>query len=483
MSKPINVIATRLNAAVLASVLVFCQGCSVNPATGERQLTLVSENAEIQMGREADPQIVATMGLVSDQGLQNYVNQIGQRMAALSERPDLPWSFKVVDDPIVNAFALPGGFIYLSRGILAHFTSEAQMASVLGHEIGHVTARHSVEQMSRAQLAQVGLIAGTILAPDLQNVFGAAGGALGLLFLKFGRDDERQSDDLGLRYMVRAGYDPRPMPDVFAMLSRVTAAAGGGGTPEWLSTHPDPENREERITAAINQLNENFDNQIVNRNEYLDRLDGMVYGANPRNGYFRENLFLHPDLTFQITFPAGWQTANQTQAVLAGSPEQDAIIQLTVVPDAGTPNAAAQAFFTQEGITGSGGATSINGLSAVAGDFQATTQQGELAGGVVFVRHGNNVFQILGYAGSQNWSQRRNSVQTSLTSFARLTDSEALNVQPNRLDVVTTDRGMTLRAFATEYPSVVSVEELALINQMNVNDVLPAGTKVKRVVQ
>lgn len=435
------------------------------------------------MGREADPQIVATMGLVNDQSLQNYVNGIGQRMAALSEKPNLPWTFRVVDDPIVNAFALPGGFIYVSRGILAHFTSEAQLAAVLGHEIGHVTARHSAEQMSRAQLAQVGLIAGTILRPDLQNVFGAAGGALGLLFLKFGRDDERQSDDLGLRYMVSAGYDPRPMPDVYAMLANVTAAAGGSGTPEWLSTHPDPENREERMHQAIAELNQNFDGRTVNQNEYLDRLDGMVFGANPRQGYFRDNLFLHPDLAFQITFPSGWQTANQTQAVLAGSPEQDAIIQLTIVTDAQSPDAASRAFFSQEGLTGSGRATSVNGLSAVAGDFAATTQQGQLSGSVVFVGYANNVFQILGYAASQNWQRRSQAVRTSITSFGRLTDRDALNVQPNTIDVVTLDRGMTLRAFVTEYPSVAPLEQIALLNQLDVNAVLPAGTKIKRVIQ
>ena len=471
-----------LRNALLAGVVAW-QSCAVNPATGERQLSLVSEAQEIQMGSEADPQIVASMGLVQDQALQSYVDAIGKRMAALTEKPNLPWSFKVVDDPVVNAFALPGGFIYVSRGIMAHFTSEAQLASVLGHEIGHVTARHSAEQMSRAQLAQVGLVAGMVLAPNLQNLFGAASSGLGLLFLKFGRDDESQADELGLRYMTRARYDPRPMPGVFAMLASVTAAGGGRGTPEWLSTHPNPENREVRIQAMIDSIGASYDGYVVNRNQYYEKIDGMVYGANPRHGFFRENVFLHPDLAFQITFPAGWQTANQTQAVLAGSPEQDAIIQLTVVPNAPSEVSAAQEFYNQEGITGSGGRTSINGNPAVAGDFQATTQQGNLSGSVVWISYGGNVYQILGYGAAQNWSQRVTTVRRSLESFTRLTDRSALDVQPNKIDIVTTDRGMALREFMNRYPSVVPLQEIEIINQMRATDIIPAGTHVKRVIQ
>ncbi len=471
-----------LQVALLSGAIVG-QSCAVNPATGERQLSLVSEAQEIQMGLEADPQIVASMGLVQDQALQSYVNGIGQRMAALTEKPNLPWSFKVVDDPIVNAFALPGGFIYVSRGILAHFTSEAQLASVLGHEIGHVTARHSAEQMSRAQLAQVGLVAGTVLAPNLQNLFGAASSGLGLLFLKFGRSDESQSDELGLRYMTRARYDPRPMPGVFAMLASVTAAAGGSGTPEWLSTHPNPLNREARIQARIDSIGQNYDDYVVNRNEYLEKIDDMPYGVNPRAGLFQENVFFHPDLAFQITFPAGWQTANQTQAVLAVSPEQDAIIQLTLVTTAQSETTAAQEFYNEEGVTGSSGRTSINGNPAVAGNFQATTQQGNLSGNVVWISYAGNVYQILGYGAAQNWSQRVNVVRRSLESFARLTDRAILNVQPNRIDIVTTDRGMALREFMNRYPSVVSLEEIERINQMRATDIIPAGTRIKRIIQ
>jgi predicted Zn-dependent protease len=229
------------------ALCLLLHGCAINPATGKRQLVLISEAQEIAIGRESDESIVAQFGLYPDEALQDYVAGIGHDLAARSERPDLDWTFRVLDDPLVNAFALPGGYIYVTRGILAHFNSEAELASVLGHEIGHVTARHGVNQMSKAQLAQLGLGVASILAPEeVQKFGGLATQGLGLLFLKFGRDDERQADDLGLRYIVNEGYDPRPMAEVFETLERVSRTSGGGRVPAWASTHPNPENRSER---------------------------------------------------------------------------------------------------------------------------------------------------------------------------------------------------------------------------------------------
>src|SRR3989454_1121446 len=176
-----------------------------------------------------------------------WIQQFGARLAASSERPNLPWTFHVVDDPVVNAFALPGGYIYVTRGILAHLNSEAELGGVVGHEIGHVTARHSVSQLSKQQLAQLGLAVGSIASPEFGRYAGLAGQALGVLFLKYSRDNESQADDLGLRYMRRANYDPREMPPVFEMLTRVSHAHGGGRGPEWLAPHPNPENRRARI--------------------------------------------------------------------------------------------------------------------------------------------------------------------------------------------------------------------------------------------
>src|SRR4029079_9031364 len=200
-------ILAAAGSAALAAFLAV--GCSVNPATGKQQINIISESQEIQMGREADQQVVAEMGLDDDPKAADDFSRLGKELAAHSERPNLPWSFKIVDDPAVNAFALPGGFVYVTRGLMTHLTNEAELVAVMGHEIGHVTARHSVNQMSKQQIANIGLIAGAIFRPDIaQGPLGQlAGQGVGLVFLKFSRDDERQADELGLRYMRGENYD------------------------------------------------------------------------------------------------------------------------------------------------------------------------------------------------------------------------------------------------------------------------------------
>ncbi len=466
---------------VVALATVTLTSCPVNPATGERQLILLSENQEIQMGLEYAKQVDASLGLYDNASLQSYVSEMGLKLAAQSERPNLPWSFKVVDDPVVNAFALPGGPIYMTRGILGYFNSEAEMAAVLGHEIGHVTARHSAEQLSRAQFAQLGLGIGSIFVSEIAAASDLLGASLGLLFLKFGRDDERQADDLGLRYMMRGSFEPREMVDVFIMLGRVSEAAGGSGLPGWLSTHPDPGERRERIEAAI-AAGGGSRGGTVGRDRYLSRIDGIVFGENPRNGFFRGSLFLHPDLEFQINFPEGWQTQNMPQAVAALSQEKDAVIQLTLA-EGGSANAAAESLLGKEGIRrGSTSRRSVNGLPARWDYFAVTTQDGkELRGLVVFIEYAGRVYQILGYTTAERMGSYDTVFQRSLGSFDRLTDREALNVQPRRIEIVTLDRGMTLDQFAQRYPSTASLSTLALINGVEEGATLAAGQKVKRV--
>ncbi|UCF41699.1 MAG: M48 family metalloprotease, partial [Gemmatimonadota bacterium] len=465
---------------LLSLAALSLAACAVNPATGERQLMLVSEGQEIAMGREADPQISAMFGLYADSAIQHYVAGLGYDLVARAERPNLPWTFRVVDDPLVNAFALPGGYIYITRGIMAHFNSEAELVSVLGHEIGHVTARHSAHQISQQQLAQVGLVAGAVLVPEVQDYLGVAAASLQLLFLKFSRDDERQADDLGLRYMTRGGYDPREMPDVYEMLGDVSAASGAGGVPGWLSTHPDPEDRRERIERQIDTLA--VEGTLVRQDEYLRRLQGMTYGDNPREGYFRENVFYHPDLAFRLDFPTGWQTVNSKQRVAAQSPQEDALIQLDLSDEA-SPEAAARSFAAMEGVrVGRSQSGDINGLPATSLTFTATTEQQVLAGLVAFVSYEGNLYRLMGLTLQAQWGAYRGAFQQSLMSFNRLADRTALSVQPLELQIVELDRPMTLEQFAQRYPSQVSVAELALINQVEPGVELEEGRLLKRVI-
>jgi predicted Zn-dependent protease len=309
-----------------------------------------------------------------------------------------------------------------------------------------------------------------------------AGAGLQLLFLKFGRDDERQSDDLALRYMSRTGYDLRESPDVYEMLRTVSAfSGGGGGVPEWLSTHPDPENRRERIQAQVDTIAPS-PAWRVGREEYLSYIDGMTYGDNPREGFFREQAFHHPDLRFRLEFPRGWRTANSKQAVAGMSPEEDAIVQLTL-GEGDSPVAATRAFVSQQGV--SGGAVQsgdINGHPAASASFAATTEQGTLRGIVAFVSYGGLLYRLMGFTPEARWSAYRGVFQGFIGSFDELTDPAALSVQPLRLEIVQLERAMTLEEFARRYPSQVGTVELALLNQVEVGQRIPAGTRVKRVV-
>ncbi len=465
-----------------AALLVGAAACAVNPATGQRQLMLVTEGQEIGMGRQADPEIVAAYGLYPDSSWQRYVRGLGARLAALSERPDLPWTFRVLDDPVVNAFALPGGFNYVTRGILVYFDSEAELAAVMGHELGHVTARHGAQQATQQQLGQVGLAVGMIFVPRFEDFAGLAQAGLGLLFLKFSRDDERQADELGLRYMYKAGYDPREMPKVFAMLERVSQASGGGSLPVWLSTHPDPENREQQIRDLIAQLPQDSSGRLVRHDEYLRRLEGMTYGANPRQGFFRGSLFVHPDLGFQINFPPAWKTQNQHNAVLAQSGSKDALMQLTVAGES-TPEGALQTFLTREGVVAGRVSTGLlHGFPAATASFRATTQQTVVDGLVACIGYRGAVYRLLAYAPQNVWPNYEATVRASFQSFDRLTDPAALAVQPLRLTIVRVDRPMTLGEFQARYPSKVDLATLARLNQLEASASLTTGQLIKRVV-
>ncbi len=461
--------------------IFWIAGCAVNVATGERHLSLVSESQEIQMGRESDQQIISTMGVYDDPAVGAYVDRIGKRLAAVCERPQLPWTFRVIDDPVVNAFALPGGYIYVTRGILANLDNEAELAGVMGHEVGHVTAQHSVNRIATQQIAQLGLGIGMILKPDLQQYGQLASAGLGILFLKFSRDDENQADALGVRYCYRTGDDPRQLINVMTMLDNITQA-GGQRAPEWLSTHPNPGNRVGNIQSQIDTIHGSLAGKKVDVDGFMKVVDGIVYGDDPRDGYFRGSLFLHPSMQFTIAFPAGWTTSNQKQSVQAISPNSDAVIQLSLSDKKSAAEGMNQ-FTAQQGFTVSPArSASIHGFPARSTTFSATSDQGSFQGAVSYVEYNGAVYQLMGYSTQSAWNGYQSAVGQSLASFDKLTDAKALNVKPMRLKVMKLDRAMTLDQFNQKYPSPVSLETLAIMNQITPNQMLSAGQYVKRVI-
>jgi predicted Zn-dependent protease len=458
--------------------------CTINPATGQSQIALMGEQQEIAIGRENHQQVLRQMSPYADPALQNYVAGLGRELARSSERPSLPWTFTVLDDTAVNAFALPGGFIYVTRGILAHMNSEGELVGVLGHEIGHVTARHSVEQISRAQLANFGLMIGSVLAPELQEIGGLAQQGIGLLLLKYGRDAERQADDLGIRYMTRKGYSADDLAEILGVLGAVGRAQGGGSTPDFLSTHPNPAERVARINAAkrSNPALGNSAPHREDRSSFLSRMQGLPFGPNPREGYFEGDTFYHPDLGVQLDVPRGWQRRNGKESLQVASPDGSAALQVSVAPG-GSARAAAQQFFAKQQLEVERSRDiTIGGFQALDVPFSAPQQSGErVVGNAIFVQDGRTVYQLLGYGIENRYARSRREVERSLASFTRLRDSCRLNVQPARLEIVRATRGMTVSDLAGG-SDVADLQAIAILNHVEPGTPLQPGQAYKRVV-
>jgi predicted Zn-dependent protease len=325
-------------AAILAgSALSVLIACATNPATGSPEVVLMSEEDELQIGRELDRRIQAQEALLEDDQLQQYVRQVGEKVAASSHRSELIYRFRVIDRPQVNAFALPGGYIYIYRGLLAYMNSEAELAAVLGHEIGHVTARHTVRQHRNVMLASllvqiIGARSGTPYAGDLANILGTA------FLAGYGRDLELEADSLGAEYLARAGYETDAMLRVIDILkyqeeyAKSRAKAEGRDPVTYhgvFATHPRNDARLQEVVAAARKARETAAPR-VGRDEFLAQIEGMTYGFSEKEGIPRGNRFYHRKLDFSFAYPEGWLIENQSGRVLGYAALGAAEIQLTV---------------------------------------------------------------------------------------------------------------------------------------------------------
>lgn len=467
---------------ILLTIVLYIQSCAVNPVTGKKELMLMSEAQEIQLGRESDPQITAMYGAYEDPELIRYIDGLGQKMAAISHRPNLPFTFRVLDSPVVNAFAVPGGFVYVTRGILAYMNDEAELAGVLGHEIGHVTARHTAQQYSKAQLAGIGLEIGKTMSEDFAKYAGYAELGVSLLFLRFSRDNERQSDQLGVEYATKVGYDASRMSEFFTTLERLSDGAEQGGLPGWFSTHPNPADRvaATRTLAAEWQSREGAQTWQVNREHYLNMIDGLVYGADPRQGFVEDDMFYHPTLRFQFPAPQGWQVNNLPTQVQVIAPDNDAAILLSLA-EGTNPSGAARTF-----IDGTGAqvldseATEVNGLRGYRLLSDITSDQSNLRLLSYFIEKDNYIYTFHGLCSPDQFSSYEGRFKGTMTNFRRLRDQRIIHVRPQRLRIVQAEQSASLGAILQEYAVPVDrKEELAIINGMTLDQTVTAGTLVK----
>ena len=479
--------------STLAAVLILAS-CSRNPVTGKKEVMLMSESQEISMGQGYDPQVTAAYGVYNNAAMQSFIEEKGKAMAAKSHRPNLPYSFKIVDSPVVNAFAVPGGFVYFTRGIMAHFNNEAEFAGVLGHEIGHITARHSAKQMTQQTLLQAAFIGGMIASEDFRQFGDVASQGLGLLQLKFGRDNESESDILGVEYSTAIGYDAVEMADFFKTLTRLTEGSGQS-IPDFLSTHPNPANRFAKVKQMAKQKQAIYAGKKfeVNRNEYLRMIDGLVFGEDPRQGFLENNMFYHPDLKFMFPVPQGWRFVNSpTQVQMA---PEDGKAMMTMDLAGGTDlNAAANQFIQDNKLTViEKNNTNVNGNNAIAlmteliptqeaGQAQQQQQQ-PLRILTYFIQYGNAIYKFNGLSAKEDFNRYFSFFQSTMTNFRKLTDPDKLNRKPDVIDIVSVKSAGTLQQALSSYGmKAANHQKLAILNGMELSDQVAKGMLFKIVV-
>ena len=478
---------SRLCCYALLLSAVF-SSCATNPVSKKKQLVFMSEEQEIAMGKEADPQIIAQFGLYDDKDLQEFITAKGKEMVAISHRPKLEFHFRVVDSDVLNAFAVPGGYVYFTRGIMAHFNNEAEFAGVLGHEIGHVAARHSVEQQRNAILGQVGLIAGIVLAPELAQLAEPASQGLGLLMLKFGRDAERESDRLGVEYSTKIGYDADEMAGFFKTLERQGARSGQGELPEFLSTHPNPGDREVTVGKLAKEWKkkQGLTDPKVNRNTYLKRIDGLIYGEDPQQGYVENSVFYHPQMKFRFSVPAGWQYQNTPSQVRLVARDGKAMMMLSAAKG-NSPEEAANAFLQQNGLQAvDSKQVTVNGLPALAvlADSQAAEGQQPLRTLSYFISYSEMIFLLMGVSAAPDFPDHLPAFQASQESFAQLTDEEKISRKPERISIRTAGQTSALeQLLRSAGVDEKRLEEHAILNGMQLKDPVEKGTLFKVIVR
>jgi len=468
----------------VVGLLLLTASCAMDPVSGRPTLMLLSEDKEVQMGRQTDQQVVRQYGLYKDAKLAAYIDDLGQRLAKVSHRPELSYNFKVLDVAVVNAFAVPGGYVYMTRGILAHLNSEAELAGVMGHEIGHITARHSAEQYSKAMLANIGLAAGMILAPSLQGLGSVVQVGVSALFLKFSRDNEREADSLGVEYANRVDYDGGQMANFFETLERMNPGSDRTGLPAWFSTHPNPEDREAAVRGYAKKWQEKLDQKDpkIERERYLRQIDGIVYGEDPRQGYVENNVFYHPGLTFLFPVPSEWKVVNTPAQVQILSPKKDAVILFSMVSGTSPKETASSFVQKSQARVIQADAIRVHGLSAYRLISDVGTQSGVVRAMSYFIQKDKYIYVFHGISSPSLFGDYQAAFGDTMGGFKHLSDRNRINVRPDRIGVRTAERSATVRnALLSLGVPEKDIEKTALLNGKTADERIPANTLLKIV--
>ncbi len=468
---------------LLILVALIATGCATNPVTGQRDLALISESEEIELGRKSDAEVRQQYGVYTDAALQAYVQQVGEKVATHSHRPGLRYRFTLLDSGDVNAFALPGGYIYITRGILAYLNSEAELAAVLGHEVGHVTARHSVRQYSAAMAASIGYNITALFLPTLQSktgqsIFNTLGGAL---LSGYGRDHELEADRLGAEYLARSAYDPQAMIGVIEVLKnqelfeRQQAAAEGREARTYhgvFASHPSADQRLQQVVREAEKFRS--PNAVhLERNAYMQKMEGLVFGPSEQQGSVRGRNFYHKGLGIGVTFPEGWRLDNQPDRIVAVNPAKDALIFLAardakagVSPDVFIRDELKINSLQQGRALGAASQTSYTGIARMNSPFGARNTR------VSVVYQGKKAFIFLGtqQADSAGLRDDQDFLATA-ASLHPLTPKEAALARASQLHLVSARPGDTFARLARDVHNFDNAESMLRL----INDKYPRG--------
>jgi predicted Zn-dependent protease len=466
-------------------------GCSTNPVTGRPELVSMSPAEEQTAGDEAHEALLEDYATYGDKALQAYVDRVGQRLAAVSHRPELTYRFTVLDSPEINAFALPGGYVYITRGLLAYLNSEAELAGVLGHEIGHITARHAARQQTTQLATQLGIGVFSILVPQAGLAGRQAAAILGnALVLGYGRDQELEADGLGAEYLDRADYDPKAMLSVLRVLDAQQALdeklARAEGRPVrryhgLFSTHPDNDTRLAEVVAR--PASAAAAPRLLGRDPFLDAIEGLAFGEDPAGGVVEKNCLLHPALDLAVEFPKDWTVKNETRRVTATDPKGLAEIQLGVVDAKGLSDP--QDVLRRLGVAEFIQATAfrIIGLPGVMGYSRLVMGGSSFTVRLIVVLNGEEALIFIGMTARERDLKLRDAeFQSVVNQLRRLTAQEHAKVHTQRIRVRTLSQDTDWTSLAADSPlRRLAVEQLRALNAGQDDSDLRAGARVKLI--
>lgn len=466
------------------AILPMLAACSTNPATGRSQFAaLMSPQQENQVGAEEHQKIIKEYGVYDNRAIAAYVSGIGTKVTQNTERPDVTYTFTVLDSPVVNAFALPGGYVYVTRGLLALAGSEAELAAVLAHEVGHITGRHSAERYSRSVVTSLGA---NVLAAALDSAGAAQALGLGsqLYLSSYSRSQESEADTLGIRYLARGGYNPAAMTSFLQSLQNSSALeaqiAGRSSGPglSYFSTHPATSDRVAKTRGEVAQFPQQG---VLDRNTYLAKIDGMTYGDSAKQGFVRNNVFYHPSLGFKFEVPSDFQIANKPSEVVAVS-KTGAVMVFDMIKNPGIdPLSYLTTSWMKDEQMSNPERITVNGMQGASAGFKGRVNGEVMTIQLVAIEYSPNAFARFQIGIPPKITQQQlDALKRSSYSFARMNAQDKAAAKPMTIDVVTAKGGDSVAALAAQMPfDTFKQERFRVLNGLSMNDQLQAGQRYK----